>query len=302
MEIIMNICKICKKETKNKVYCSVECQYEGYRNNITAIRIDCMCLYCNKEFKVKEHDIFLGRGKYCSRKCKDIHQKEVYMLDGNPMYGKHMSDDTKKIKSDIMKTIWENTDFREKFKNGIKKFVEKNGYFPGTDSVSNEKRKNTNSNIYGVDNIFKSKLFILDREDKCINRYGKHSWEIASDALFKKSITKPEIIVKDILDKNNIKYKRNFKLFYDVENLRYKIYDFLLKDKDILIEVDGDYWHSNPNFFNIQNETQIKNALNDEFKNKIAIQFNFKLFRFWENEIKQLDFKNKFMEIINEQN
>jgi very-short-patch-repair endonuclease len=72
------------------------------------------------------------------------------------------------------------------------------------------------------------------------------------------------------------------------------------KEKNNLIEVDGDYWYSNPEFFSIRNGTQIKNALNDEFKNKIANEFGFRLIRFWENEIKRLDFKNKFMEIINE--
>ncbi len=45
----MNKCKICDKETKNRVYCSTSCQHIGYKE-LKSIRIECECLFCNNKF------------------------------------------------------------------------------------------------------------------------------------------------------------------------------------------------------------------------------------------------------------
>jgi len=65
-----------------------------------------------------------------------------------------------------------------------------------------------------------------------------------------------------------------------------KIFDFYLPDYNVLIEVDGDFWHCNPiKFDKPQCKTQELNSINDKFKNEWALQNNFKLLRFWENDI-----------------
>lgn len=88
----MNECKICKKETKNKVYCSTECQHEGYREK-KSDRIKANCIFCGSEFEDTEYRINTIGKKYCSRKCKDTHQKELYQGDGNPVYGQEHSEE-----------------------------------------------------------------------------------------------------------------------------------------------------------------------------------------------------------------
>jgi very-short-patch-repair endonuclease len=66
------------------------------------------------------------------------------------------------------------------------------------------------------------------------------------------------------------------------------LYDFKIKGKNIIIEVDGDFWHCNPNSnFKIPvYETQKTNLKQDEIKNNWCIDNNFKLLRFWETDIK----------------
>lgn len=65
-----------------------------------------------------------------------------------------------------------------------------------------------------------------------------------------------------------------------------KIYDFYLPDYNILIEVDGDFWHCNPNKFPQPTcKTQEINLENDKEKNQWANENGYKLIRFWEDDI-----------------
>jgi len=66
-----------------------------------------------------------------------------------------------------------------------------------------------------------------------------------------------------------------------------KIYDFYLPKYNILIEIDGDFWHCNPNTKHALPEckTQEINLINDKFKLQWALDNGYTLLRFWENDI-----------------
>jgi G:T-mismatch repair DNA endonuclease (very short patch repair protein) len=66
-----------------------------------------------------------------------------------------------------------------------------------------------------------------------------------------------------------------------------KIYDFYLPKYNILLEIDGDFWHCNPNTRHASPEckTQEINITNDQFKTQWAHDNGYKLLRFWENDI-----------------
>jgi very-short-patch-repair endonuclease len=63
---------------------------------------------------------------------------------------------------------------------------------------------------------------------------------------------------------------------------------FFLPEYKCLVEVDGDFWHCNPNTKHAIPEckTQKINILNDQQKNQWAKDNGFKLLRFWETDIK----------------
>jgi very-short-patch-repair endonuclease len=64
-------------------------------------------------------------------------------------------------------------------------------------------------------------------------------------------------------------------------------YDFSITDKNILIEVDGDWWHCNPELnINPIYESQQHTVQHDKIKNKVAADNGYTLLRFWENDIK----------------
>lgn len=72
---------------------------------------------------------------------------------------------------------------------------------------------------------------------------------------------------------------------YYIENIG-KIYDFYLPKYNILIEVDGDFWHCNPNKYDTPIcKTQELNLENDKFKNQWAQDNNYRILRFWEDDI-----------------
>jgi very-short-patch-repair endonuclease len=68
-----------------------------------------------------------------------------------------------------------------------------------------------------------------------------------------------------------------------------KFFDFYLPDHNIIIEVDGDYHHCNPEIYKKpQNATQRRAIKNDNHKNRLCEEKGIMLLRIWEN-----DFRNR---------
>ena len=93
---------------------------------------------------------------------------------------------------------------------------------------------------------------------------------------FKK--TEPEKRFAVWLQTNNISYKSPFPL-------KGKLYDFYVPSKNMLIEIDGIYWHGKGLIDKDLNETQKRNRLNDNRKTCIAGENGYNLRRIWEDEI-----------------
>ena len=118
---------------------------------------------------------------------------------------------------------------------------------------------------------------------------------------YKKSC--PEIIVENWLINHNIDYE--YSPIMGSKNTGIFQYDFIIKNKRILIEVNGDYWHGNPNLFNENgtdgkrklNEIQINKKKKDILKQEFAKNHNFELIYIWETEVNNGDF-SKLKKII----
>ncbi len=100
------------------------------------------------------------------------------------------------------------------------------------------------------------------------------------------NIMEEEFGFKEHIDYHRQHYVREIK----------SLYDFKISGKKILIEVDGDFWHCNPNskYNKPKYAAQISNLKQDKIKEEWCLNNNFKLLRFWESDI-----KNKPEEIIN---
>jgi len=90
--------------------------------------------------------------------------------------------------------------------------------------------------------------------------------------------TAPERKVQKILQELGIKYVTQ-------KEVGGKFYDIFIPSKNLLIEVDGDYWHGKDIEFTERNEIQRKAFINDITKDGIATLYGYKIIRIWESEI-----------------
>lgn len=96
-----------------------------------------------------------------------------------------------------------------------------------------------------------------------------------------------------LLTSSGIKWTNQFK----INNKRF---DFYLPDFGILVEIDGNFIHSNEKLgFNVDSYFKKKILKNDLLKNVIAEDSGFKLIRIWEEDLKSLN-KNKLIKLLNE--
>lgn len=114
--------------------------------------------------------------------------------------------------------------------------------------------------------------------------------------------TKPEIKLEKWLIEHNVDY--DYSPIMGFKDSCYQ-YDFIIHGKRILIEVQGNYWHGDPNAYNEDgsngkkklNDMQKRKIQRDKLKLKFAIEKGFKLICIWESEINANDF-SKLMEIL----
>jgi len=98
--------------------------------------------------------------------------------------------------------------------------------------------------------------------------------------------TSIEKTTEDILNKNNISYVYQ-KQIKD-EKFGNCYYDFYIEDYNLLIEVDGDYWHGNPKKYPKLNSQQLGCKKRDKEKNEVALKNNYNLVRIYEDELLNL--------------
>lgn len=95
-------------------------------------------------------------------------------------------------------------------------------------------------------------------------------------------MTAPEKKFEKMMKKMGVKCEAQ-KILNDV------IYDFYLPDHNVLVEIDGDYYHGNPKVYQEGdlNHMQIKNKKNDLYKDSLAKGLGYGLERIWEKDINE---------------
>jgi very-short-patch-repair endonuclease len=171
----------------------------------------------------------------------------------------------------------------------IKHFEDENGYNKMNDVLTNPERcKKISDKLTGRIRTEEHQSKIT----KGIQEYwGKQeSRDKQREALvnyhktrFNNKISGLELTFIEMLQNNNL----DFEFQVNVGNY---LYDFLIKDTKLLIEVDGDFYHYNPltndnnkKLYDIQKHTME----HDIVKNQIAKDYNYHLLRFWEYDIKK---------------
>ena len=93
-----------------------------------------------------------------------------------------------------------------------------------------------------------------------------------------------EDFARDFLDKIGVEYIYQF----EAQDIG-RFYDFYLPKSNLIIEVDGSYYHSDPRLVDEgkMNPMQKRNKRVDEYKDKWALSHGIPIMRIWEKDIRE---------------
>lgn len=93
-----------------------------------------------------------------------------------------------------------------------------------------------------------------------------------------------EFFAHEFLDKLGVKYEYQF----EAKDIG-RYFDFYLPESRLIIEVDGDYYHSNPLIYEDKelSPMQKKNMRVDAHKTQWALLHGYPIMRIWENDIRK---------------
>lgn len=110
--------------------------------------------------------------------------------------------------------------------------------------------------------------------------------ERRASQIFPKKDSIPEILIQNFLKRLNIKFVAH-KYMGEIEHA-YQC-DIFIPSLNIIIEIDGDYWHGNKNNprYQILNDYQRKRIEVDKIRTNELIEKGYVVLRFWESDIKK---------------
>jgi very-short-patch-repair endonuclease len=277
------ICKICKKECDGinslrghsiqKHNISAEQIYIDYVLNYLKPKCECGCgekppfISINKGFSrfiQSHHNRVVGKNNF--HKDPNTHKKAIETQKKNWKEGKY-------------KGWWENDN--EETRNKIEGIKEK---------LRNDKERGIkiSKSLTGVPKSEESKLKLSKTQKKRFQDNPQLKKEMSKRRIkwlkskLSNKKSKLEIKFENILNLLNIE----FEFQYEFKN---RLFDFYLKNFNILIEVDGDFYHCNPNSKHdkIIYETQKLTKQNDIHKNNLCFKNEITLIRYWEKDINE---------------
>jgi len=223
----MNNCVVCKKETKNKWYCSMECR-DISRKEKSFIEI--ICKTCNKKFKTRKKHPKI----FCSIKCSnsniDKNKKMVESFKKTMVekYGVNNPNKLKIVRDKIKKTNLE--------RYGVESYSQTNEYAG--------KFKKTMNKKYGVEYAQQNEVIKQKTKKTVDERYGGFTLQVSKkrDKIGKKLIERYGVnnalksnLIKDKVKKTNMekygtewglqnndirnKINKTVKIKYGVDNL-----------------------------------------------------------------------------------
>ena len=97
-------------------------------------------------------------------------------------------------------------------------------------------------------------------------------------AKFKRRETAPERIIREMLESLNLPFQQEAPFGY------YTV-DFLLEEKKLILQADGDYWHVHPDKFPNPDESQKTTQRVDASCNSFIRNQGYQVLRFWESDL-----------------
>jgi hypothetical protein len=285
------LCPICKLELKNYLKGNRSGKYKG----------DIFKIHLEKEHNLTLFDFFKNNKilKECSCGCKKLQNSFKVGKDINIGHYRKVGSSGKTHQPVWNKGLDKESDVRIK-KQAVQMVGELNPRF-GKKPWNYGLSKNENAKLLKISENRKGIAFSKEHKKKIskalkgnTNHLNKKHNEHTKTKIRKKTL---EQIKEQSLNCSQI--EQDFKTFLENENINFEyqyicgdyVYDFLIEvdDKKIIVAVNGDYYHGNPNFRKTTplTMTQVNNIKRDykRYKNIKCNQNIYGIIIMWENEI-----------------
>lgn len=180
------------------------------------------------------------------------------------MYRRWWDEDTDETRSKI-------EGIKEKLHNDVERGKKISKALSGIPKSEEAKRKNSETNIQRYKN---NPILLQNARVRRINWLKRKQ----------KKKTNLEYKFDDILNSLGLLEDIDFITQYD---FNYRLFDYFLIKWNILIETDGDFYHCNPQKYELKYKVQEITIRNDEYKNDLCKRLNQPLYRFWEQDINE---------------
>ena len=277
------ICKICKKECEGinslrshsiqKHNVTSEEIYLNYILNGVKPKCECGC---------GETTNFISVGKGYSKFIQSHHNR----VPGKNNYHKDPKTHQKAI--DTQKKNWKDGKYVGWWENKTTNTLIK---------IEGIKEKLRNNKERGDKISKKLKGIPKSEESKIKNSISQKKRYNDNPKLRKDASNRRVTWLKSKLSNKKTKLETKFELLLNLIGIEFefqfefkkRLFDFKIKHKNILIEVDGDFYHCNPDtkHSEVLYETQKLTKKNDLFKNELCKNHDMILLRYWEKDINE---------------
>ena len=274
--------KLKSYSSKNKhFYCCIDCKAKAQEKQIKT-----ECVVCHKIFYLKQSVYDRHDHHCCSYEC-DLKRRSVENHEDRicPICHKRftvLKSSSKEFCSPECQIIWQKNSAKHGIENEqfsrelikcdwcgkdfyVKKYKCNNGQ---KHFCSTECRQKWYSNVWSQSIAWK-------------NESRQRALYMLSHNMFPRTNTKPQRIVNEILKNMNIKFT-NEKVFDNY------VADNYLDSYNLIIEIMGDFWHTNPITNSISYSRQEKRIIND-YRKRLSIKnkYQIDILYLWENDIYQ---------------
>lgn len=280
---------------QKKCYCSKECANNAKHTGYMIKCDNCGKLFYRRKYHIDRQNELNGK-QFCSVECEfEFKHKEATEIRVCEICGKEY--ECKKNSSQRFCSIecqgkWQST--QTGILNPRYKHVEAICKWCGKPyMVKKSKFDNGATSFCSVFCRQEHYRHVLCKEEKYIDIHRKCALDNLENHKYSTINSEPQRILDDILNNLEINYTREYRTkYYSVDNY--------LTDYNLMIEVMGDFWHSNPLKYNEPKyEMQIKSRKRDKEKHDYILNnYNIEILYLWESDLK--NHKEKCFELIKE--
>ena len=290
-------CIICNKEFDLSLgqyfrikCCSEKCGRKLNQNNKKIKRqknsITIECDYCGRELSLSKRKLKLSEKHFCNKTCQNKYSKDIHR---EVRHCEICGESFVTLKSKVQKycsvpcsKIAYSQNYSGENHWAYNRIITNCNWCDKEITINQSDNKRSENHFCDKECYKQWFAKICSQTDEFRNRSRENTLKMLSNGTINTTNTSIQIKINDILNNLNIKYE-NEKIYgyYSIDNY--------LNDYNLLIEVQGDYFHCNPQLFNeIIYEMQLGRVYNDRTKNKfLKNQYKVNILYLWEKDINE---------------